>query len=203
MRTQECRADRGGDGAGACGGAAPGVVAFRGGGHVVGRGGAGQGARHGAAADRAARANRGLDPRRHGLSQARGPFGRRDASVLRGARQAGELPGRRLAVDRQPPCEPARGLSSLSAEELGAGQEAPHEGGRARRDRLPDQAQDRTRSARTGLRRRSPPRRRADGFRPMGRTPPCVAAAESLASTMRPPSTRGRWSKAAKATRAR
>ena len=38
---------------------------------------------------------------------------------------------------------------------------------------------------------------------PMGRMPPCVAAAESLASTMRPPSTRGRWSKAVKATRAR
>ena len=107
--------------------------------------------------------DRGLDHRRHFLSQTRGPFGRRDASVLRPARQAGELPGRGLAVARQPLREPARGLSPVFAEGLGGGQEAPQESGRARRDRLPDQAQDRARSARVGVRCRASSRCRADG----------------------------------------
>ena len=53
------------------------------------------------------------------LSQAWGPFGRRDASVLRPARQAGQLPGRGLAVGRQPPREPARGLSAVSCRRAG------------------------------------------------------------------------------------
>ena len=45
--------------------------------------------RTGAAGDRAQRASRGLDHRRHGLSQEGAAFGRGDPAILRPARQAG------------------------------------------------------------------------------------------------------------------
>ena len=54
-----------------------------------------------AAGDRAAGADRGLDHRRHRLSQEGQAFGRRGAAVLRPARQAGQLPGRGVAVGGQ------------------------------------------------------------------------------------------------------
>ena len=100
-RAQERRADGGDDGAGADGGAASVAAAFCRSARLVGREGVGQGARDGAAGDRAARADRGLDHRRHRLSQAREALGRRGAAILRSARQAGQLPGGGVAVDCQ------------------------------------------------------------------------------------------------------
>ena len=49
----------------------------------------------------AARADRGLDRRRHRLPQEGTPLGRRGASVLRPARQAGQLPGGGDPLGRQ------------------------------------------------------------------------------------------------------
>ena len=51
-------------------------------------------------------------------------FGWGGTPILRAARQAGQLPGRRVAVDRQPPRQPAGGLSAVSAERLGGGSHA-------------------------------------------------------------------------------
>src|ERR1022692_5182085 len=82
---------------------------------LVGREGVGQGARDGAAADRAAWADPGLDHRRHGLSQERTSFGGGGKAVLWPARPAGQLSGRGVAVDCQSPCQPADGLSFVSA----------------------------------------------------------------------------------------
>jgi hypothetical protein len=50
------------------------------------------GGRAGAAGDRMQRAGRGLDHRRHGLSQEGTALGRGDPAILRSARQAGQLP---------------------------------------------------------------------------------------------------------------
>ena len=119
VRAQERGADGGGDGAGANCGAAPVAVAFCRRGRLVGRAGVGQGARDGVAGDRAAGADRGLDHRRYGLSQAGAALGRGGAAILWAARQAGQLPGGGVAVAGQPPCQPAGGLSALSAARVG------------------------------------------------------------------------------------
>ena len=95
------------------------LLHFVGEGNVVGRAGAGQGARAGDAGDRASRTDRGLDHRRYVLPQAGHPFGRRASSVLRAARQAGQLSGGGDVVDRQSSCQPADRLSAVSAEGLG------------------------------------------------------------------------------------
>ena len=95
------------------------LLHFVGEGAVVGRAGAGQGARDGAAGDRAARADRGVDHRRHGLSQEGPALGRGGAAVLRPARQAGQLPGGGVAVAGQSPRQPAGGLSAVSAARIG------------------------------------------------------------------------------------
>ena len=68
-------------------------------------------ARHGA--------DRGLDPRRHELSQAGTAFGRRRPAILRAARQAGQLSGRSVAVTGQRAREPAGRLAPVSAGRLG------------------------------------------------------------------------------------
>src|SRR5713226_7435153 len=88
---------------------------------VVGRAGVGQGAREGAAGDRAAWADRGMDHRRYGVPQAGAALGRGTPSILRTAWQAGELSGRGDVVDRQSPRQPAGGVSAVSAEGLGGG----------------------------------------------------------------------------------
>ena len=67
--------------------------------------------REGAAGDDARRADRGVDRRRHRLSQEGSAFDRRGAAVLRAVGQAGQLPGGGLVVDRQSRCELAGGLS--------------------------------------------------------------------------------------------
>ena len=77
-----------------------------------------QGTRDGTADNRAAGTDRGVNHRRHGLPQTRNAFGRRAASVLRAARQGGQLPGGRLVVDRQPLRKPAGGLLAVSADGL-------------------------------------------------------------------------------------
>src|SRR6201993_6264 len=64
-----------GDGAGAHRGATSVAAAFCWQWEVVGREGPGQGARVGAAEDRAARSDRSVDHRRHRLSQEGAPFG--------------------------------------------------------------------------------------------------------------------------------
>ena len=71
------------------------------------------------AGDRAAWADRGVDHRRYRLSQEGTALGRGGAAVLRPARQAGQLPGGGVAVDRQSPCQPAGGLSAVSAARMG------------------------------------------------------------------------------------
>ena len=58
-------------------------------------------------------------------------LGRGGAAILRPARQAGQLSGRGVAVACQSPCEPAGGLSAVSAGRLGAGQQTSAQGGRA------------------------------------------------------------------------
>ena len=70
----------------------------------------GQGAGDGVAGDRAARPIEAwiIDTRR---SPSRQALGRRAPSVLRPARQAGQLSGGGDAVDRQPSCQPADRLS--------------------------------------------------------------------------------------------
>ena len=91
---------------------------------VVGPEVAGQGGRDGAAGDRAPWADRGLDHRRHRLSQEGSPFGGGGAAVLRGDRQAGQLPGGGEPVVGQRLREPAGGVPTLSAEALGRGRGA-------------------------------------------------------------------------------
>src|SRR6516225_11831271 len=66
----------------------------------VGRAHVGQGARDGGAGDRAARTDQGVDYRRYLISEAGQPLGRCASSVLRIARQAGQLSGGGDAVDR-------------------------------------------------------------------------------------------------------
>ena len=63
--------------------------------------------------------DRGVDHRRYRLSQAGAALGRGGAAVLWSARQAGQLPGGGVALAGQSPCEPAGGLSALSAARLG------------------------------------------------------------------------------------
>ena len=76
-------------------------------------------------------ADRGLDHRRHRLSQAGAALGRGGAAILRPARQAGQLPGGGVAVDRQSPCEPAGGLSAVPAAGMGDGSRPSAQGGRS------------------------------------------------------------------------
>ena len=90
-----------------------------------------------------ARTDRGLDRRRHRLSQEGQAFGRRGAAVLRPARQAGQLSGGGEPVGRQPCGQPADRLAALSAGGLGGGSGAARQGGRAGGGRLRDQARDR------------------------------------------------------------
>ena len=125
LREEERGADRGGDGPQRDQREASVAVALSRQGRVVRREGARQGARSRAAADRAARADRGLDHRRHELPQVRVAFGGRVAPILRPARQAGQLPSRRLAVGGQSRREPSRRLSAVSSRELGEGRCAP------------------------------------------------------------------------------
>ena len=107
--------------------------------------------------------DRGLDHRRHRLSEEGQAFGRGGAAILRAAGQAGQLPGGGLAVDCQPPGELAGALSALSAAGMGGRPGAPAQGARARGDRLQDQAGDRPGSDALGLRGRSAARRGAAG----------------------------------------
>src|SRR6516165_4352410 len=76
------------------------AAAFRCGISVFGRAHVGQGARDGGAGDRAARTDQGVDYRRYLMSEAGQPLGRCASSVLRTARQAGQLSGGGDAVDR-------------------------------------------------------------------------------------------------------
>ena len=86
---------------------------------LVGREGVGQGARDGDAGAGAPRADRGMDHRRYRPSQEGAALGRGGATILRPARQAGQLPSGGVVVDRQSPRQPAGGLSSVSAGGLG------------------------------------------------------------------------------------
>ena len=165
LRAQERGADRGGDGPQRDQREASVAAAFSRQGRVVRREGARQGARSGAAADRAARADRSLDHRRHQLPQMRIALGGRVAPILRPARQAGQLPGRRLAVGGQSRRQPARRLSAVSARELGEGRGAPQDCRRSREDRVSDQAEDRAAADRMGVRGRHCARRGGDGLR--------------------------------------
>jgi SRSO17 transposase len=63
----------------------------------------------------------GVDHRRHGFPQKRKAFGRRTASVLRGAWQRSQLPGGGVAVDCKSLCELAGGLAAVSAERMDQG----------------------------------------------------------------------------------
>ena len=119
VRPQERGADGGGDGTGADGGAASIVAAFCRPGFMVGREGAGQGVRAGAAGDRAGWPDRGVDHRRHRLSEEGQALGRGGAAILRPVGQAGQLPGGGVAVDCQPPGQPAGALSALPAAGMG------------------------------------------------------------------------------------
>src|SRR5713226_506831 len=83
-------------------------------GFVVGREGAGEGVRAGAAGDGTRWPDRGLDHRRHRLSEEGQALCRGGTAILRTAGQAGQLPGGGLAVDCQPPGQPAGALSALS-----------------------------------------------------------------------------------------
>ena len=94
LPTQERGAGGSENGTGADGSAASIAVIFcrrRG---LVGRNGPRQSSGDGAAVDRASRTDRGLDHRRHRLSQKGHAFGGGGAAILRPARQAGQLPGR-------------------------------------------------------------------------------------------------------------
>ena len=62
--------------------------------------------------NREPRAHRSVDHRRPRLSQTRQAFGRRRSPMLQPARQAGQLPGRRIAVSRQSPCRACRLLGA-------------------------------------------------------------------------------------------
>ncbi len=163
--TQERRAAGGGDGAVAGVRTTSVVAAFRWAIGVVGRGGAGRGARRRPAGDGAAWSDRGVDHRRHEFSQAGPAFGRGRAAVLRTARQAGQLPERGDAFACQSSRQPACRLSPLSAEGMGRGRAAPQAGGGSRRCRFRDQAGDRARLAEAGLGARHPARLCADGRR--------------------------------------
>src|SRR5450759_4119052 len=78
-----------------------------------------------------------MDHRRHRLSQAGAALGRGGATILRPTRQAGQLSGRSVAVDRQSSCELAGGLSAISAERLGTGPLPPKKwSGRGRPPKL-------------------------------------------------------------------
>src|SRR5579863_5769397 len=110
---QERGAAGGGDSAVAGVGAAPVVASFRRAVGVVGRR-AGAGARLCPAGDGAPGSDRGVDPRRHELSQAGPAFGRGGAAVLRAAWQAGQLPGRGDAFARHSSRQPAGRLSALA-----------------------------------------------------------------------------------------
>src|SRR5579863_3126236 len=110
---QERGAAGGGDSAVAGVGVAPVVASFRRAVGVVGRR-AGAGARLCPAGDGAPGSDRGVDPRRHELSQAGPAFGRGGAAVLRAAWQAGQLPGRGDAFARHSSRQPAGRLSALA-----------------------------------------------------------------------------------------
>ena len=128
------------------------LLHFIGKGGLVGRGGAGQGARDGVAGDRAARTDRGVDHRRHRLPQAGKAFGRRAPAILRTARQAGQLPGGGVAVDCQS-CMPAcRWPIGCICRKSGRRIERRRKGRRAEGDRLQDQAGDRAGADPLGLR---------------------------------------------------
>jgi hypothetical protein len=60
-----------------------------------------------------------VDHRRYRLSQARSAFGWGGVAILRPAWQAGQRSGGSIAVAGQSSCEPAGGLSALSAARLG------------------------------------------------------------------------------------
>jgi hypothetical protein len=144
-------------------------------------------ARAGRADHRDARADRSLDRRRHRLPQEGQAFGRCGAPILRPARQAGQLPGRGQPVGGKrrgepgprvtvrgsaPGREPEGRVSALSAEGVGRGPGQAGQSGRARSDRLRDQADDRARSDRGRLGRGRASRRGARGCRwslPSGR----------------------------------
>ena len=96
-------------------GAASAAVASRQPGRLVGGVGIGQGARAGDPDHRARRTDQGVDHRRYLLPQAGQPFGRRPSSVLRAARQAGQLPGGGDVVDRQSSRQSADRLSAVSS----------------------------------------------------------------------------------------
>ena len=83
------------------------LLHFVGEGRLVGRASVGQGARDGAAGDRATGADRGVDHRRHRVSQTGPALGRSGAAILRATRQTGQLSGGGVAVDRQSPRQPA------------------------------------------------------------------------------------------------
>src|ERR1700689_4557702 len=121
MRAQERRAYGGGDRARADGSAASITTTFCRRRALVGREGLGQGARDGAAGDRAPWADRGLDYRRHGFPQTGPAFGRGGTAVLWSTRQAGQLSGRGVAIDCQSSRQPAGGLSPLFAGTVGGG----------------------------------------------------------------------------------
>src|SRR5260370_99391 len=92
--------------------------------------------------DDAACPDQSLDHRRYRVSQERRAFGRGASSVLRTARQAGQLPGGGDAVDRQPSCQSSDRLSALSAARVERRRGPPQRGSCSSRDQVQDQADD-------------------------------------------------------------
>ena len=140
------------------------LLHFVGEGRLVGREGFGEGARDGFAGRWSARADRGVDHRRHRLSQAGAAFGRRGAAILRPARQAGQLPGRGVAVDCQSRMRACRWPIGCICRKTG--RRTANVGARRacpRRSVFKTKPRDRARADPLGLRGRPAARRRAAG----------------------------------------
>src|ERR1700730_9065465 len=106
-----------------------------------------------------------MDHRRHRVSQKGAAFGWGDPTILRSARQAGQLSSRGFAVAGQSPRQLAGSLPAVSAGGVGAGPGTAGEGQGARNDRVSDPTRDRPLTDQIGLCRRSAAGRGADGCR--------------------------------------
>src|SRR6185312_3701188 len=164
-RAQERRADRGGNGAGAGLGQAPVVAAFRRQRAMVERAGSQPDPGADPAAHRRQRRDRSLDHRRHRVSEEGPSLGRGGPSILRPARQAGQLSGRGQPVCGQSCSEPADRLATVPAAGVGGRCRAPRRCRHPRDDRVSDQAGDCAGADPGGVRRRSAAGRCTDGCR--------------------------------------
>ncbi len=93
----------------------------------------------------AARPDPGLDHRRYGLPQEGAALGGRGSAVLRSARQAGQLPGRREPVGGERGRQPADRAPAVPAPGLGRRPRPAPPRRRAGRGGVPNQAADRPR----------------------------------------------------------